>query len=418
MAYNPLSSSRLPADDPFFEVKFPQTYADQRNLGLIASPNARGVLQAPTNQQRPNLAKSPSPGGEICSSQPKSVKHLTCWYWANKGCRLPDHVCLYSHIDTGRLADPPVQVQRGREFSSIILHQSSGLFSQNSLWKARNRANTKSGPAVAGKNATNPQPVYKDWKGHQRAHPAVVDPQIQNQLKHIYAKAAQPSTPTPLKAEQSETAKMVKGEWFGSDEPAVNFNRPHPDDHLFLPPADSYRNMSIGVGASGQPSPRPMGGNFVPPIRATQDFGGSTHYGIGGDYGGTGGNYAGMGGNYRGMGDNPANYGPGPHHSGRNSLDNPNTSAPSGPLAGQSGGPIQEMQKQMQVKDKVITELAGLVEMLEINCGISIDDQVDTFQKFMTIARSMEDEAREAGNAASTGNGKGNYAYQSASTRG
>ncbi len=44
------------------------------------------------------------------SSQPKLAKHLTCWYWANKGCKLPDHSCLYSHFDTGKLAEPPVQV--------------------------------------------------------------------------------------------------------------------------------------------------------------------------------------------------------------------------------------------------------------------------------------------------------------------
>ncbi|KAF6225514.1 hypothetical protein HO133_009514 [Letharia lupina] len=356
-------------------------------------PTAGGDLaHTPTNQQESNLANSPSPRGQISASQPKSVKHLTCWYWANKGCRLPDHVCLYSHFDTGRLAEPPVQIQRGR-------------------------------PAVAGKNATNPRPVYKDWKGHHRSQSAaVVGPQIQKQIEHIYAKAGHPSNPTTVIPKQSETANMVKEELFGSAQPIVNYNRAHPDDSTSPAPADSYRNMSIGIGASNQPvqehfirSPPQMGGNFVAPSHAAQYPSGSIRYdtassygpggnygGMGVNYGGTGGNYGGMDGNY-GMGGN----GPDPHHFGVNGSNNPNTSMPSGQYGGRSGGSTQEMQKQMKVKDKVITELAGIVEMLEINYGISIDDQTTTFQKFMDIARSMEEEAREAGNVASSSETKG-----------
>lgn len=92
----------------------PQTSANRRDWGLITSPTAGGDRrQTSTNQG------SPTPLGQVSASQqPNSVKHLTCWYWANKGCRLPDHACLYSHHDTGRIAEPPVQVQPGREFSS------------------------------------------------------------------------------------------------------------------------------------------------------------------------------------------------------------------------------------------------------------------------------------------------------------
>lgn len=76
-----------------------------------------------------------------------------------------------------------------------------------------------------------------------------------------------------------------------------------------------------------------------------------------------------------------------------------NASAASGQSRSQSSTSIEEMQKQLKVKDKVITELAGIIESLEINYGISIDDQTHTFQNFINIARSMEEEAREAGNA-------------------
>lgn len=97
---------------------FPRIYANEGDWGLVASPTTGGLAQTHTNPQELNLTKSPPQEGQPSFARPKSVKHLTCWYWANKRCRLPDHACLYSHFDTGRLADPPVQVQRGREFSS------------------------------------------------------------------------------------------------------------------------------------------------------------------------------------------------------------------------------------------------------------------------------------------------------------
>lgn len=180
MAYNPFSARQLPVDDPFFDADtgnlpaksrasqhspygihesghqhsyqemrpefsggyLPSVHGDlqhqagwglvsppiaanyfsqpyRRDWSLVVSPTAGDDLpQTPTNQQRSNLVNPPTPSGQISDSKPKSVKHLTCWYWANSGCRLPDNGCLYSHFDTGRLADPPLQVQRGRELSS------------------------------------------------------------------------------------------------------------------------------------------------------------------------------------------------------------------------------------------------------------------------------------------------------------
>lgn len=190
---------------------------------------------------------------------------------------------------------------------------------------------------------------------------------------------------------------MVKEEGFDSAEPLVNFNRPHPDDRPSPPPADSHRNLSIDFEAPGHPFnqnfshyPHQAGGNFMASSPSAQYTGGSTHYGMDNHYG-MGGNYGGMSGHYD-MGSNLTNYGPGPRQFGGNSPNHPNTFA----SPGQSDGPTQEMRKQMKVKDKVITELAEIVEMLEINYGISIDDQTDTLQKFMNIARSMEEDAKKA----------------------
>lgn len=208
---------------------------------------------------------------------------------------------------------------------------------------------------------------------------------------------------------------MVKEE-YGFAEPAVNFNHPHPNDHLSSPPADSYRNLSIGIGASSQPfhqqlsqPPQQTGGSFTASGPTAHYAGVGDHYGMGSNYGSMGGNHGGLGGGYGGMGGNITNYDPHPHHIGDNTPSNLNASAPSGQPDGQAGIDFWEMQKKMKVKDKVITELAGIIEMLEINYGISIDDQNETLEKLMGIARSLEEEAREGGNAASAGKGKGRH---------
>ena len=110
-------------ETPGFSVdRFPSVHGNpQHQLGrvLVSPPiTSPSCLQTSTNQQHSNMIESPASREQISAAQPKSVKHLTCWYWANKGCKLPDHLCLYSHFDTGRLAEAPIQVQRGRESSS------------------------------------------------------------------------------------------------------------------------------------------------------------------------------------------------------------------------------------------------------------------------------------------------------------
>ena len=90
----------------------------QPGWGFVSPPVTSMPLSRPsTSQHYSSMPSSPFSGEDISASRPKSVKHLTCWYWANQGCKLPDHLCLYSHFDTGRLAEAPIQKQRGRESS-------------------------------------------------------------------------------------------------------------------------------------------------------------------------------------------------------------------------------------------------------------------------------------------------------------
>ena len=90
----------------------------QPGWGIVSPPiTSIPFVQPSTSQKYSNNLNSPASKEQISASQPKSVKHLTCWYWANQGCKLPDHLCLYSHFDTGRLAEAPIQLQRGRESS-------------------------------------------------------------------------------------------------------------------------------------------------------------------------------------------------------------------------------------------------------------------------------------------------------------
>lgn len=95
----------------------------QVGWGLVSPPVTSISFSRPssTSQAHSSIFYSPVSGERISTSQPRSVKHLTCWYWATQGCKLPDHLCLYSHFHTGRLAEAPIQKQRGRESSFYIM---------------------------------------------------------------------------------------------------------------------------------------------------------------------------------------------------------------------------------------------------------------------------------------------------------
>ena len=73
-----------------------------------ASPNLGFAQQS--QWFNPNAASAfASPGTEK-----PSVKHLTCFYWHKFGkCRFANNECLYSHYNTGQLAEAPQKVEAG-----------------------------------------------------------------------------------------------------------------------------------------------------------------------------------------------------------------------------------------------------------------------------------------------------------------
>ena len=399
----------------------------QHQLGLVSPPITSISFSRPsTSPGHSSVLDSPVSGERTSTSQPRSVKHLTCWYWATQGCKLPEHLCLYSHFNTGRLAEAPIQKQRGREssFYNTSLHRES-LSKPHFIKPNHHHANTKSGPAVAGRNATNPRPVYNDWRSHHRAHSAVVGPRIQKQLQRIHDKAAMCSAHTSIKDGKSESVNYVEVDRPGSAEMATDHSRAQSDDLMSSTFADPYSSMSIGLGVTKQPTTQPstcsschFDGHFVPPSPTAQHDRGWTHHCVGdnhsiGDDYSIGGGHGGMSSNNH-MGSNCSD----PQQSSSNSPKTFNASAASGHHVDHSSGSIETLQKQIQVKDKVIADLAGTVEALEIMYGFSIDDQTQTFQNFLHIAHSMEEEARAAGNPASSIFTKGPYPRLCTSTQG
>ena len=205
---------------------------------------------------------------------------------------------------------------------------------------------------------------------------------------------------------------------------AIDYSRAQSDDVMSPTSADPYPSMSIGIGVTKQPtqqpssrSPHHFDGHFVPPSPTARHDSGWTHHHVGDDHSvgddySIGGGHSGMG-SHNHMGSNSSD----PQQSSSNSPQNYNASAASGHHVGHSSNSIETLQKQMQVKDKVIADLVGIVEALEINLEFSIDDQIETFQKFLHIANSMEEEACAAGNPASSIFTKGPYSRLCTSTQ-
>ncbi|KAI4122929.1 MAG: hypothetical protein LQ347_006331, partial [Umbilicaria vellea] len=79
----------------------------------------RSTSGAPAAAATPYTVQSWRPGakqpaGGANGYSPPSVKHLTCYFWDRYGkCKWTDEECLYAHVETGKVAGGPVQVEIG-----------------------------------------------------------------------------------------------------------------------------------------------------------------------------------------------------------------------------------------------------------------------------------------------------------------
>ena len=99
--------------------------ASHSSLQQLKSPATTPKIAAWRSRSRGQNRSSSHPGTPLTSSRNSaphpqarpSVKHLTCFWWKERGdCRFKEEDCLYAHHDTGLYADPPRQVVPGGEF--------------------------------------------------------------------------------------------------------------------------------------------------------------------------------------------------------------------------------------------------------------------------------------------------------------
>ncbi|PGG99585.1 hypothetical protein GX51_06234 [Blastomyces parvus] len=90
-----------------------QTY---QNFQFQPQSQAQSTVQAQqSNTPLQSLQSSESRPSTSGSRRDRpSVKHLTCWWWNEKGqCKYSGDECLYAHHKTGKVADAPRQVKPG-----------------------------------------------------------------------------------------------------------------------------------------------------------------------------------------------------------------------------------------------------------------------------------------------------------------
>ncbi|EGC44831.1 predicted protein [Histoplasma capsulatum var. duboisii H88] len=88
-----------------YQTSQPQPHTQIQSMGqdMQRSISQQGLQQS---ESRPSTSESRK-------ARP-SVKHLTCWWWNEKGkCKYTVDECLYAHHKTGRVADAPRQVKAG-----------------------------------------------------------------------------------------------------------------------------------------------------------------------------------------------------------------------------------------------------------------------------------------------------------------
>jgi hypothetical protein len=85
-------------------------HSSKKDVNSAFTPPRTPHSRSPPKQ---NISSSPESKSSDSSTKP-SVKHLSCWWWHEKGqCRYTESECLYAHHDTGMVADAPRQIKPG-----------------------------------------------------------------------------------------------------------------------------------------------------------------------------------------------------------------------------------------------------------------------------------------------------------------
>ena len=124
-----LPTIRSPSHNSLNRLQSPST--PTAKTGRVPRPSSITQSSVPQRSPRSRKSSASRPGAPHPHGKP-SVKHLTCFWWKEKGdCRFREEDCLYAHHDTGLYADPPRQVIPGGEFQLIrrppLPHQSNRL---------------------------------------------------------------------------------------------------------------------------------------------------------------------------------------------------------------------------------------------------------------------------------------------------
>ncbi|KAL2389209.1 hypothetical protein RJ035_002499 [Blastomyces gilchristii] len=119
----------------------PEVQQPYQNFQFQTQPQIQSAAQA---QQRntPLQSLQPSESRQSTSGSRRdrpSVKHLTCWWWNEKGqCKYSVDECLYAHHKTGKVADAPRQVKPGgKSLVQFLCHSDESRFTSLSIFPSQ-----------------------------------------------------------------------------------------------------------------------------------------------------------------------------------------------------------------------------------------------------------------------------------------
>ena len=101
---NPEAPSFVPASDP--PVSGSDTKAEPASSAVKGKQQEQRKLNH--DGSMPALSScEPEAFADSMDVTGPCVKYLTCWFWANGGCKKSGEQCLYSHYNTGKYAQRP-----------------------------------------------------------------------------------------------------------------------------------------------------------------------------------------------------------------------------------------------------------------------------------------------------------------------